>query len=115
MGLTLVNLHRVVAEEVVGKFHDTHVGLQRHLHHIVRAVGIAAQGIHRFLVVELDHAFHLAAGQVECRMTANLEVYLAVVGVLHVPDDMYAVAFQPVGDGQIETEGIHLQRLLRLV
>ena len=39
-------------------------------------------------------------------MTANLEVYLVVVGVLHVPDHVDGVALQPIGHGQIKVVGI---------
>ena len=48
-------------------------------------------------------------------MTTNLEVYFAVIGVLNVPDDMNGIAVQTIGHGQIEAEGIDLQRFLTLV
>ena len=44
-------------------------------------------------------------------MTAYLEMNLAGVGILDVPDDVNLVVFQAIGDGQVEMEGIDLQRL----
>ena len=48
-------------------------------------------------------------------MAAYLEVYVARVGVLHVPDDVQLVAAQPIADSQVEVVGVDLQCLLRLV
>ena len=113
--LALVNLHRVVAEEVVADFQHTPVSLQGHLHHVVATVGIALQHIHRLLVVQLDHPLQFSARHVKGRVSAYLEVNLAAVRVLHMPDDVYLVALQTIGNGQVETVRIHLQRLLRFM
>ena len=111
MGLTLVDLHTVAAEEVVVDLHDAHVSIQRNFYHVVTAVSIALQRIHRLLVVQLDGALQLTARHVEGGVSTYLEVNLLVVRILHVPDDVHLVAFQSVADGQIEAEGVHLQRL----
>ena len=70
------------------------------------------------LVVECDDAAQglvlAAAGGQEGGVAANLEVEVAHVGVLHVPDDVDLVAAETVGHGEVEAEGIDLQRLLRL-
>ena len=54
--------------------------------------------MHRFAFGEV--------GKIERRMTSYLEMHLCVLCVLHVPDDMYLVAVQPVSDRKIEVVGI---------
>ena len=90
--LALVNLHRVVAEEVVADFQNPPVSLQWYLHHVMATVGIALQCIHRLLAVQLDYPLQFSARHVEGGMSAYLEVNLPAVCVLHMPDDVYLVA-----------------------
>ena len=86
------------------------------------AVGDAAAGIAvetlRCRVVEAQTALQMLAllcsRHEECGMTAYLEVDGAVVGVLHMPDDMYLVALELIGDGKVEMVGIDLQCLLAI-
>ena len=111
MGLALMNLHRVVTEEVVAKLQNTHISLQGDLHHIVAAVSITLQRVHRLLIVQLNHTLQLTARYVKGGVTTYLEVNLLRIGILYVPDDVHLVTLQTIGNSQVEAEGVNLQRL----
>ena len=105
MHLTLVDLHAVVAPSVVAELDDALLGLYGHFNHLVRTVDIAFQAVERLGIVEADTAvlalsgFHV--GDVEGGMAANLEMDLAGVGVVHMPDDADLIAVE----GIAHTEG----------
>ena len=118
MQLALVNLDGVVAPGVVGELHQSVFGFyERYLVHIVRTIEIAVEGIHRLFVVETDATalafawFHVR--DVEGGMTAYLEVNLAGVRVVDVPDDANLVVIEHVADAEGEVVWIDLLRLLR--
>jgi len=120
MGLAVVDLDAVVGEERVVEGDDAvadHV--EGYLRHLVGAVDVALQTFQGLLVVEGDDAVQglvlAAAWGQEGGVAAYLEVDVAHVGVLHVPDDVDLVAAEAIGDGEVEAEWIDLQRLLRLV
>ena len=92
MGLTLVDLHRVVAEEVVADLYHALISLQRLFHHVVTAVDITLQHIHRLVVIQSDLTIQLSTRHIEGRMSAYLEMDLAAVGILHMPDHVDSVA-----------------------
>ena len=115
VGLALVDLHAVVAEEALADLDDTHISIQRNIDLVVGPVSIATQNIDRLLAVELDNTLGLTTRQVEGGVPAYLEVNLLGVGILDMPNDMNLIAFQTIGDGQIEVIGIDLQRLLALM
>ena len=54
-------------------------------------------------------------GEVECGMAADLEMYLVVICIFHMPYHMYLVAVQTVCDRQVEMERIVVERLRRVV
>ena len=111
MQLTLVHLDGVVAPGVLRELNDAVFSLAKgHFVHRVRAVGIAVQGIHRLLVVKADYATGLPLRHVEGRMTTNLEMNLAGVGVVHMPDDAYLITIEHIADAQREVIGVHLLR-----
>lgn len=118
MQLALVDLDGVVAPGVVGEFHDAVFGLNEgHLVHLMRAVAVAVEGVHRLLVVETDTAVLVLAGlharHVEGGVAANLEVYLSLVCVVDVPDDTYCIIIKHVADAEGEVVGIDLLRVFR--
>ena len=115
VGLAFVDLHGVVAEEVIVDFQDTLLCLQRDFDHVVAAVRITLENIHRLLVVEFDDALQLSSRHVKGRVSANLEMNLLGVGILDMPDDMYLVVFKAVGDGEGETVGIDFQGLFTVM
>jgi len=108
--LTLVDLHRVVAEEIVTELNHALIGLQELLHHVVTAIDITLQHIHRLVIIESDLTIELATGHIEGRMTAYLKMDLPLVGILDMPDDMDPITLETIGDGEVETVGIDLQR-----
>ena len=116
--LALMDLDGVVAPGVVGEFHDAVFGLDEgHLVHLVRAVAVAVECVHRLLVVEADAAVLVLAGlharHVEGGVAANLEVYLSLVSVVDVPDDTYYIIIKHVADAEGEVVGIDLLRVFR--
>ena len=118
MQLALVYLDGVVAPGVVRELDDAVLSLyERHLVHRVRAVGVAVEGIHWLLVVETNDtallfpSFHV--WNVESWVPANLEVNLAGIGVVDVPDDANLILVERVADGEGEVVGIDLLGLLR--
>jgi hypothetical protein len=116
--LTLVDLDGVVAPSVVGELHDTVFGLdERHLIHIVGTIAITVEGIHRLLVVKTDATILVFAflhiRNIEGGMTTYLEMDLAVIRVVYVPDDTNPVIIEHVTDTEGEVVGIDLLRLLR--
>ena len=115
VGLALVDLHAVVAEEALADLDDTHISIQRNIDLVVGPVSIATQNIDRLLAVELDNTLGLTTRQVEGGVPAYLEVNLLGVGILDMPNDMNLIAFQTIGDGQIEVIGIDFQRFFRLM
>ena len=112
--LALVDLHTVVAPRVVAELDDAVFGLYGDLDHLVRAVDIALQSVERLLVVEADTAIltfaHLHVGDVEGGMTTDLEVDLAGVGIVDMPDDTDLIVVEDVADGEGEVVGIDLLR-----
>ena len=92
MKLAACHLDGIVLPGLVGESHDTFLGLhERHLAHLMGAVAITVKGLHAAGIVEQEAAvlaFTLPyAGDIECRMSANLEMHLLDVSIMHMPDD----------------------------
>ena len=113
--LTIVDFYAVISEKVIRNLHDAHIGIQRHLHHVMTAVGIALQHVHGLLIIQLDDTFQFTTGHIEGRMTTNLEVNLLAVSILYMPYHMNTVPLQAVSNSEVKTIRINLQRLLRLM
>ena len=116
MHLTLVDLHAVVAPCVVAELNDALLGFHRYLNHLMGAIDIAFQAVKGGGIVEADAAILFVAGlhvgYVEGRMPANLEVYLAGVCVMDVPDDSYFVVIEHVTHAEGEVVGIDFPGLI---
>ena len=114
-----MELHAVIREGLVIDSQHAVFGLGLNLSQFMRTVDIALQVLHLFLIIKDDDALQgfvlLTTRSQESGVTANLEMNIALVGILYVPDNVELIAFQTVGNGQIEAVGIHLQCLLTLV
>ena len=107
--LTIVDFYAVISEKVIRNLHDAHIGIQRHLHHVMTAVGIALQHVHGLLIIQLDDTFQFTTGHIEGRMTTNLEVNLLAVSILYMPYHMNTVPLQAVSNSEVKTIRINLQ------
>lgn len=118
MQLAFVDLDGVVAPSVVCELHQSAFCLYEwHLVHLVRAVAITVEGIHRLLIVKTDTAIlvlaSLHAWDVESRMSAYLEMDFLGVSIMDVPDDTYFIIVKDIADAEGEVVGIDLLRLFR--
>ena len=96
MCLALMNLHRIVTEEIVADLYHALISLQRLLYHVVTTVDITLQHVHRFIVIKSDLTLQLSTRHIKGRMTAYLEMNLLAVCVLHMPDNVNLVTLQTI-------------------
>ena len=111
-------LDRVIAPGVVRELHDTVFCLyERDLNHLVGTIEIAAEGIHRLGIVKTDASVlvltRLHPRDVEGWMTSYLEMDLAGISVIDMPDNTDLIIIEHITDGEGEVVGIHLLGLFR--
>ena len=115
--LTLVDDNRVVLEALLIESPKSAVASLQFVAVVGDAsVVIAVDALNLVAAVEaqtaLDRLALLHSRQVECGVSANLEVYLACVGVMNMPDDVYLVLHELVCCRQHEVVGILSQSVL---
>ena len=113
MQLTLMNLNRIVAPCIVRKFHHTILSLdERHFVHLVRAVQMTMQGVHRLTIIQTDAALlrfaSLHVGDIESGVATYLEVNLTLVRVVNMPNHTYLIIVYHIAYAQHEVVGVNL-------
>ena len=114
-----MELHAVIREGLVIDSQHAVFGLGLNLSQFMRTVDIALQVLHLFLIIKDDDALQrfvlLTTRSQESGVTANLEMDIALVGILHVPDNVNFITFQLIGHSEVKAVGVYLQCLLTLV
>lgn len=113
--LAAVEDQRVIAEHILREDPDAVVGLYGVIAFDDTAMVIAIEALGAWIVDAQSSAQWLSlagSGNEEGGMATDLEEDGLAVGILHMPYDMDLVAFQTIGDGEVEMVGIDLEGLL---
>ena len=109
--LRLVENHSIVGKLLLVEFPYLTVGLQFISLGLDTSARVADDTSERFHIVEENRTVHLVAlshtGEIECRMTANLEVHLLLARVLHRPYHIDVVVVEYICHVELEVVGIH--------